>query len=61
MSASKTGADHVASLRDGRDVYIYGARVGDVTTHMEAKGSMAVDGLMASTPDATAPGAAAAE
>ena len=60
MSASKTGADHVASLRDGRDVYIYGARVGDVTTHAAFRKDM-VDGLMASTPDATAPGAAAAE
>ncbi len=30
---AKTGADHVASLRDGRDVYINGERVGDVTAH----------------------------
>jgi 4-hydroxyphenylacetate 3-monooxygenase len=33
MSKTKTGADHVASLRDGRDVYIYGERVADVTAH----------------------------
>ena len=30
MSTSKTGAEHVASLQDGRDVYINGARVEDV-------------------------------
>ena len=29
----KTGADHLASLQDGRDVYLLGARVPDVTTH----------------------------
>ncbi len=29
----KTGADHLATLRDGREVYIDGERVGDVTTH----------------------------
>jgi len=29
----KTGAEHLASLRDGRAVYIDGARVADVTTH----------------------------
>jgi len=29
----KTGADHLAALRDGREVYIDGARVDDVTTH----------------------------
>ena len=29
----KTGAEHVASLRDGRAVYIDGERVSDVTTH----------------------------
>jgi 4-hydroxyphenylacetate 3-monooxygenase len=28
-----TGAEYLASLRDGRDVYIYGERVEDVTTH----------------------------
>ena len=33
MSEVKTGADHLASLRDGRAVYIDGERVEDVTTH----------------------------
>jgi 4-hydroxyphenylacetate 3-monooxygenase len=28
-----TGAEYLASLRDGREVYIYGKRVEDVTTH----------------------------
>jgi 4-hydroxyphenylacetate 3-monooxygenase len=28
-----TGAEYLASLRDGRDVFIYGERVEDVTTH----------------------------
>src|SRR5213592_271497 len=28
-----TGAEYLASLRDGRDVYVYGERVKDVTTH----------------------------
>src|SRR6059058_2089607 len=28
-----TGAEYLASLRDGRDVYVYGERVEDVTTH----------------------------
>jgi 4-hydroxyphenylacetate 3-monooxygenase len=29
----KSGADHIASLRDGRAVYLNGGRVGDVTSH----------------------------
>src|SRR5215813_11616945 len=28
-----TGAEYLASLRDGRQVYIYGEKVRDVTTH----------------------------
>jgi len=32
-SEVKTGADHLAALRDGREVYIDGERVADVTTH----------------------------
>ncbi|MEO6700590.1 MAG: 4-hydroxyphenylacetate 3-hydroxylase N-terminal domain-containing protein, partial [Jatrophihabitantaceae bacterium] len=28
-----TGDEYVASLRDDREVYIYGERVADVTTH----------------------------
>jgi len=30
---SKTGADHLKSLRDGREVFLNGERVADVTTH----------------------------
>jgi 4-hydroxyphenylacetate 3-monooxygenase len=29
----KSGADHIASLRDGRAVYLHGGKVGDVTSH----------------------------
>jgi len=32
-STPQTGAEYLASLRDGREVYIYGERVKDVTTH----------------------------
>ncbi len=32
-NALMTGADYLASLRDDRDVYIYGERAPDVTTH----------------------------
>ena len=28
-----TGQEYLASLRDGREVYIYGERVDDITTH----------------------------
>ena len=36
MSAShrpKTGEDYIESIRDGRELYLYGDRVKDVTTH----------------------------
>jgi 4-hydroxyphenylacetate 3-monooxygenase len=33
MGDVKTGADHLAALKDGREVYIDGERVADVTTH----------------------------
>src|ERR1700730_9550260 len=33
MTVARTGADHIASLRDGRTVYIDGQLVPDVTTH----------------------------
>lgn len=33
MTVAKTGAQHIASLRDGRTVYIDGKLVEDVTTH----------------------------
>ena len=28
-----TGAEYLESLRDGREIYVYGERVKDVTTH----------------------------
>ena len=28
-----TGEEYLASLRDGREVYLYGERIGDVTEH----------------------------
>jgi 4-hydroxyphenylacetate 3-monooxygenase len=34
MTVAKTGAEHIASLRDGRTVYIDGELVPDVTTHL---------------------------
>ena len=40
MIPIKTGQDHIASLRDGRDVYIYGERVADVTTHKAFRNSV---------------------
>ena len=33
VASPQTGADYLASLADGRTVYIYGERVKDVTTH----------------------------
>ena len=33
MIPIKTGKDHIESLRDGRNVYIYGTPVADVTDH----------------------------
>jgi 4-hydroxyphenylacetate 3-monooxygenase len=33
VSRPQTGAEYLESLRDGREVYIYGERVKDVTTH----------------------------
>ena len=37
----KTGAQHLESLRDGRNVYIYGELVQDVTTHPAFRNSVA--------------------
>src|SRR5579871_95608 len=37
----KTGAAHLESLRDGREVYIYGERVSDVTSHPAFQNSVA--------------------
>ena len=38
-----TGAEYLASLRDGREVYIYGERVDDVTTHPGVSQRRALD------------------
>jgi len=40
-SVCKTGAEHLASLRDGRGVYIDGEQVEDVTTHPAFRNSVA--------------------
>jgi 4-hydroxyphenylacetate 3-monooxygenase len=40
MIPIKTGQDHINSLHDGRDVYIYGACVADVTTHKAFRNSI---------------------
>ena len=40
MIPARTGQDHVASLRDGREVFIYGERVGDVTAHRAFRNSV---------------------
>ena len=32
-SAPLTGQEYLESLRDSREVYVYGERVGDVTAH----------------------------
>ena len=37
----KTGAEHLASLRDGRNVYLNGKKVDDVTTHPAFRNSCA--------------------
>ena len=40
MTVARTGAQHIASLRDGRTVYIDGQLVPDVTTHPAFKNSV---------------------
>jgi 4-hydroxyphenylacetate 3-monooxygenase len=37
----KTGTEHIQSLQDGREVYLDGERVGDVTTHPAFRNSVA--------------------
>jgi 4-hydroxyphenylacetate 3-monooxygenase len=37
----KDGSHHIASLRDGREVWLRGARVSDVTTHPAYRGAVA--------------------
>jgi 4-hydroxyphenylacetate 3-monooxygenase len=41
-----TGAEYIESLRDGREVYIYGERVKDVTTHPAFRNSAASMALL---------------
>ncbi|MGO4715279.1 4-hydroxyphenylacetate 3-hydroxylase family protein [Bradyrhizobium sp. 2TAF24] len=41
MAISKNGAEHLASLRDGRAVFIDGERVADVTTHHAYRNAVA--------------------
>jgi 4-hydroxyphenylacetate 3-monooxygenase len=41
-----TGAEYLQSLRDGREVYIYGERVKDVTTHPALRNSAASVALL---------------
>jgi 4-hydroxyphenylacetate 3-monooxygenase len=41
MTASKTGADHLRSLKDGRTVYLDGRVVGDVTVHPAFRNAVA--------------------
>jgi 4-hydroxyphenylacetate 3-monooxygenase len=41
MSVCKTGTEHLASLKDGRSVYIDGELVPDVTTHRAFRNSVA--------------------
>jgi 4-hydroxyphenylacetate 3-monooxygenase len=42
----KTGKQHIASLRDGREIYLDGERVDDVTTHPAFRGAVASIGRM---------------
>ena len=45
----KDGSHHIASLRDGREVWLRGARVSDVTTHPAYRGAVATTGAEAET------------
>jgi len=42
----KTGEQHIASLRDGREIYLDGERVEDVTVHPAHRGAVASIGRM---------------
>ena len=42
----KDGAHHTASLRDGREVWLRGARVSDVTTHPAYRGAVATSAAL---------------
>ena len=43
---SKSGAEHLQSLKDGRTVYIDGTRVDDVTTHPAFRNAVASAALL---------------
>src|ERR1700704_2925571 len=40
MTVARTGAEHIASLKDGRTVYIDGKLVADVTEHVAFRNSV---------------------
>jgi len=42
----KTGKEHIESLRDGREIYLLGQRVADVTTHPAFRNSVASAGSL---------------
>jgi 4-hydroxyphenylacetate 3-monooxygenase len=42
----KTGAQHIASLRDGREIYLDGQRISDPTTHPAYRGAVGSIGRM---------------
>ena len=42
----KTGKDHIASLKDGREVYIDGRKVADVTTHPAYRNAVSSTGRL---------------
>ncbi len=46
MADVKTGAQHIASLRDGRSVYLDGGLVADVTTHPAFRGAVQSAGML---------------
>ena len=43
---SKTGKEHINSLKDGREVFINGKKVGDVTVHPAFKNAVAAAGAL---------------
>jgi 4-hydroxyphenylacetate 3-monooxygenase len=42
----RSGEQHIASLRDGREIYLDGELVDDVTTHPAYRGAVASIGRM---------------
>ena len=49
----KNGTQHIASLRDGRQVYLNGQPVGDVTAHAAFRNSIAATRACTTTRRAT--------